>query len=88
MNDNASRHSDSSAFRRDGSSSRGQQDAGNAAFAAPPRLQLNRMLHGMHFCVDVLRVIILNTTQLSESCPAYWSCVPFMLLSILYKHGR
>ena len=48
MNDNASRHSDSSGFRRDGSRSQGQQDAGNAAFGAPQRLQLNRTLPGAH----------------------------------------
>ena len=57
MNDNASRHSDSSGFRRDGSRSQGQQDAGNAAFGAPLRLHLNRMLHGPHAFTATLKSI-------------------------------
>ena len=42
MNDNSSRHTDSSGFRRDSSRSQGHQNAANAALGAPQRLHLNR----------------------------------------------
>ena len=93
MNDNASRHSDSSGFRRDGSRSQGRQEAGNAAFGATLRLQLNRTPHGPvpHCHHEQHRDPKGNHEEernLSECCPTLWSCIPFMHLRILCSHER
>ena len=71
MNDNSSRHSDSSGIRRDGSRSLGQHSAATAAIGAPQRLHLNRELLGSRTRMkdDIIRVLPLPSSHYVHSTP-------------------